>query len=152
MRRLQHFRRWETTAISNSLPPTGFVEKWIVRGNYSVLAATGHQSDLIVWQHFGHHPEFIDHITVIITHTRRINRSSTRTGRRALFRKRVDNKIARLKRMGLQGEHLNSKRQRCKTRRCARKTTVRYEAPASRAVCSEAGASEQAHRFRPREV
>jgi hypothetical protein len=82
------------------------VKQWIIRRNHSVLSATRHKSQLIVRQHFSHHPEFVNEIAVVFTPAGWMNGPRAWPWRWTLFRERVHDKIARLILVILQGCHL----------------------------------------------
>ena len=89
--------------MTKSLPPAGFAEKRIVRRNDSMLSATSHQSQLVLRQNFGHHPVLADDVAVIFSTAGWMNRTCARPRRGTLFRELVNDEIARLIWVILQG-------------------------------------------------
>lgn len=100
---LQQFGSRKSSPMTKSLPPAGFAEKRIVRRNDPIFSAAGHQSQLVLWQNFGHHPILADDVTVVFPTSGWMNRTCARPRRGTLFRELVNDEIARLVWVILQG-------------------------------------------------
>ena len=100
---LQQFWSRKSSPIAKSLPPASLAEKRVVRGDDSILSPSRHQSQLVLWQDFGHHPVLPDDVTIVFTTAGRMNRTCARPRHGTLFRELVDDEIARLIWVILQG-------------------------------------------------
>ena len=100
---LQQFGSRKSSPMTKSLPPASFAEQRIVRRNNPILATTSHQSQLVLRQNFRHHPILADDVTVVFATLGRMNGAGARPRRGTLFRELVNDEIARLIWVILQG-------------------------------------------------
>ena len=89
--------------MTKSLPPASFAQKRIVRRNDPIFSATSHQSELVLRQNLGHHPVLADDVTVVFSTSGWMDRTCARPRRGTLFRELVNDEIARLIGVILQG-------------------------------------------------
>ncbi len=101
----ENVRRRKPVAVTKADPPASFAEQRIGAGDHAGLAFASHEQHRAVVEQTGHHPELVDDIGIIITQLCRMNGTSPWSGMRTHLRHRVNDQIAWLITVILQGWH-----------------------------------------------
>lgn len=93
----EQIRSGEAVSETELLPPAGFAQQWISRGDFASFSAACDNDQAIAFSKLLDHPELIDDVGIVFAIGDRLDFASARSGAQSLLGDGVDDEIAWLK-------------------------------------------------------